>query len=343
MIRRTRRTREIPFSFDSFLDVVANVVGIIIRLILVVWVSARSYSSIQTMLKKSVAEHPVEVSAAELHDPLEKELAQHGLELEQLQARLLEQLRDLQLTKEQEQAVQGKLGALAAQSQGLDQEKAGVKRALLEQQKGGQSAGLSLASLKQRREKLTQEIQALEKLPPLKKVLRYRTPISQPVKTDEFFFECRGGRVTFIDIASLKAMAERDVAGRVEELRSNGTLDGTTPTEGAFRIHYTLNLRRMDGLHGDLKSDLVVEPAQPIRGETPSQALLVNSQFRQVVDHINPKLAAVTFWVYPDSFGVFRQLRDFLYEREIVVAGRPLPDSMQITLSSHGGSASRGQ
>src|SRR6516162_1091706 len=120
MIRRTRRTREIPFSFDSFLDVVANVVGIIIRLILVVWVSARSYSSIQTMLKKSVAEHPVEVSAAELHDPLEKELAQHGLELEQLQARLLEQLRDLQLTKEQEQAVQGKLGALAAQSQGLD-------------------------------------------------------------------------------------------------------------------------------------------------------------------------------------------------------------------------------
>src|SRR5271165_3982390 len=47
MYRRTTRTREIPFSFDSFLDVVANVVGIIIRLILVVWVSARSYESVQ--------------------------------------------------------------------------------------------------------------------------------------------------------------------------------------------------------------------------------------------------------------------------------------------------------
>ena len=34
------------FSFDSFLDVVANVVGIIIRLILVVWVGARSYDSL---------------------------------------------------------------------------------------------------------------------------------------------------------------------------------------------------------------------------------------------------------------------------------------------------------
>ena len=43
MIRRRRPQREIPFSFDSFLDVVANVVGIILRLILVAWVGARSY------------------------------------------------------------------------------------------------------------------------------------------------------------------------------------------------------------------------------------------------------------------------------------------------------------
>src|ERR1700722_9287491 len=43
MIRRRRTQREIPFSFDSFLDVVANVVGIILRLILVAWVGARGY------------------------------------------------------------------------------------------------------------------------------------------------------------------------------------------------------------------------------------------------------------------------------------------------------------
>src|SRR4051812_49375132 len=43
MIRRRRPSRDIPFSFDSFLDVVANVVGIILRLIIVAWVGARSY------------------------------------------------------------------------------------------------------------------------------------------------------------------------------------------------------------------------------------------------------------------------------------------------------------
>jgi hypothetical protein len=44
MYRRRRPRREIEFSFDSFLDVVANVVGIVLRLILVAWVAGREVS-----------------------------------------------------------------------------------------------------------------------------------------------------------------------------------------------------------------------------------------------------------------------------------------------------------
>src|SRR5215472_5516035 len=44
--RRRRPEKEIHFSFDSFLDLVANVVGIIIRLILVAWVGARTYTGV---------------------------------------------------------------------------------------------------------------------------------------------------------------------------------------------------------------------------------------------------------------------------------------------------------
>src|SRR3954469_7796217 len=46
MIRRRRPSREIAFSFESFLDVVANVVGIIIRLILVAWIAGRAYKAV---------------------------------------------------------------------------------------------------------------------------------------------------------------------------------------------------------------------------------------------------------------------------------------------------------
>src|SRR5260370_14365008 len=94
MIRRRRRPREIPFSFDSFLDVVANVVGIIIRLILVVWVGARSYSSLTAVTKPGTARAAVAVTG-KLADPLQDEIARQRQELAQAQTKLLEQLRHL--------------------------------------------------------------------------------------------------------------------------------------------------------------------------------------------------------------------------------------------------------
>src|ERR1700730_18408831 len=95
MYRRRRPSREIPFSFDSFLDVVANVCGIIIRLILVVWVGARSYNSSMAVPRPAppVATEP---STKELTDPLQDEVTRQRQELALAQARLLEQLRQLQ-------------------------------------------------------------------------------------------------------------------------------------------------------------------------------------------------------------------------------------------------------
>ena len=238
MIRRTRRTKEIPFSFDSFLDVVANVVGIIIRLILVVWVGARSYSSIQPTTApaaKPGLEAPGETPLPA--DPMQAELERGRRELEDLQARMLEQLRELQTTEAQEKSAAGEVEAVLAHSRGLEDESAGVERAVLDKKKVVEGAGLTLAALQQRRQKLTQEILAVEKLPPPKKVLRYRTPVSELVKTDEFFFECKDGRVAFIDIGSLKAMAESDIQSGSRS-GDNRYLEGATSTEGAFRVRY---------------------------------------------------------------------------------------------------------
>src|SRR5437879_6124726 len=94
MLRRRRRVREIPFSFDSFLDLVANVVGIIIRLILIVWVGARSYGSLPPT-NASVAA-PAAGTLMEPEDPLQDDLAKSRRELAEAQAQLIAQLRDLQ-------------------------------------------------------------------------------------------------------------------------------------------------------------------------------------------------------------------------------------------------------
>ena len=78
------------------------------------------------------------------------------------------------------------------------------------------------------------------------------------------------------------------------------------------------------------------------RGESGDKALAEGSGFRAVIDKFDKKTTAVTLWVYPDSFGLYRQLRDFMHDRDIVVAGRPLPEGVPIASSSQG-TASRGQ
>jgi hypothetical protein len=352
MYRRRRRSREIDFSFDSFLDVVANVVGIIIRLILVVWVGARSYTALHPLVQPPAPPAATRSEQKDPQDPLQGELAERRRELAALQARLLEQLRQAQLVEQKAAAAAGELPGLVARRQQLDQERAALKTG---PDSAAPGAALSAAELRERCGKLTGEIQALEKLPPLKQTLHYQTPVSRPVHSDELFFECRAGRVTFLDLAALLAEIHRDLDQKGKELRTRWELTDTAGPVGAFRLRYTLTREHglldnapgsdapnPDGAYRCSMNGWEIEPVADPRGEPEGNALTAGSEFRQIVDPLDPQQATVTFWVYPDSFALFRRLRDYLYQRDIVVAGRPLPDGAPILFGRHG-TASRGQ
>src|SRR4051794_17647346 len=97
MFRRRRPNREIHFSFDSFLDVVANVVGIILRLILVVWVGARGYKAIvPTPPAPEVAVE--EQDLPDPTDPLSPELERERRAMAEMQSRLLAQTKEWEKT-----------------------------------------------------------------------------------------------------------------------------------------------------------------------------------------------------------------------------------------------------
>jgi hypothetical protein len=354
MFRRRRPNREIAFSFDSFLDVVANVVGIILRLILVAWVGARSYKVFVPPPARPASEAEVAAARAEPTDPLAPELERQRQELARVQAELLEQLHQFE---EEEQEVQGKRQTLSS----LEDRKAkavGERAALagLSKKKGDQSqtAALSLEELRQRGQKVAEEIEALRKLPPPPhQALRYHTPVSAPVQSEEWMFECRQGRVTLVDIGTLLEDALRKARSQVNDLRDRWEISDVTEPIGPFRLRYVLERDRgvagalgaAPGRGGSYRASLSqweVEPVTPLRGETAEAALAPGSEFRRIADHLDSRQATVTLWVYPDSFPLYRRLRDHLHEHDIIVAGRPLPEGSWIAASRHG-SASRGQ
>jgi hypothetical protein len=354
MIRRRRPVRETAFSFDSFLDLVTNIVGIIIRLILVVWVGAQSYNALPDVLKSRQAALPK--PAAEpppITDPLEAELARQRAELAEAERRMLEQLRQLELERGKEARAGQELAEVEARRDGLRRDLARLDEDKADPARSQQEVTHSLAELQKRREALAAELKALEKLPPLKKTLHYRTPVSQPVDAEEWHFECKDGRVTFINIAAFVALIKRDLDENSKALENRWSYQDATETVGDFRMNYTLERGRtaMDQAFGAtapggggfrIGVSWQLEPVVPDRGETVEAALQPGSAFRRVVDGLPRDSSAVTFWVYPDSFTLYRQLRDFLADRDITVAGRPLPFGFPIS-SSPSGTASRGQ
>ena len=354
MIRRRRPRREVAFSFDSFLDVVANVVGIILRLILVAWVGAQSYTA--AMIDELAPPAPAPLAEAaplpEPTDPLATVNQRRRTDLDKAKGLLAQQMVPVEPLRQQRLRIAEELDDLAARRKALADERKSVEHLAKDRGAVGQALVLSLSELSGRSKQLLKELDELQKAPSRKKSLRYRMPVSQPV-TEEVSFECQGGRVTLIDVEALADKVHQAVRSRQEQLRLNGRVKDVTPAVGAFRLRYLLE-RERGGVEANIglstsggPSDVTVEwEAEPVlaeRGETADAALAAGSAFRKVIESIEPRQTAVTLWVYDDSFALYRRLRDYLHDRDVAVAARPLSNGMPIAASSRRGTKSRGQ
>lgn len=353
MYRRRRSGRDkIAFSFDSFLDVVANVIGIVVRLILVAWVGARSYSESMQQPDDPPANVQGTPSPSAADDPVTSEMEKVRRELADARLRLLEQLGSLQLAEAEAHEIRDQLAELDKGRQTLDAETAKLGIELAAKGARTRQAVASAEELRKRGKQVLAQIKALEAQPRQTQVLRYHTPVSRAVHADEMFFECRNGRVTFINLPAFMLEVNIGLQDKAAVLKTQWQASGKTSQIGAFRLRYTIE-REKNALEGFAAgpvsggyryglSEWFIEPMTDDRGEPIELALRENSAFRQRVDQLDSQITVVTFWVYADSFELFRRLRDHLYERGIEVAGRPLTEGSLISASRHG-TASRGQ
>jgi hypothetical protein len=357
--RRPAKTNAIAFSFDSFLDVVANVIGILLRLILVTWVGARSYQAAMEHLP-SEGDSTAAVSAKPAprleDDPLHAEIRKAEQELDEARRRLVSRMDQVDLVRKQEKTTEERIAELVRWEAELKTAREKIAKEAAASQTTTQRASLDLDLVRNQIRKLNDEIKQLEKQPnPIRtKELKYFTPTSKAVHADEVIFELRRGRVTFVDLPAFLREVERGLSDKLEMLRTRWTVTETTEPSGAFRLRYVVDRGKTpaETVSGRTRpagdtgfeisvTEWTVEPVSQTRGEALQAALKPTSDFRQLVDGMDTS-TVVTFCVYPDSFAEFRVLRDYLHERGFEVAARPLLDDMPIK-ATRNGTASRGQ
>lgn len=205
--------------------------------------------------------------------------------------------------------------------------------------------------LRAERDRLKTELGSVARAPrPKAKSLVEKNPVAKPTGGNEYHFEVRRDRVTFIDLDRLMELVKADAQLRIRLSESSRLVDSKVGPIGAFSLEYVLGrampngieeLMERHGLNFDLRGWEIV-PEYEGRGETYERTRQPISQYALTINRLSPSRATITMWVYPDGFALYRKLRDDLHERGYTVAARPLPEGMAIR-GSPAGSISAGQ
>jgi hypothetical protein len=195
-----------------------------------------------------------------------------------------------------------------------------------------------------------QELTEAEKQQSPKELLRHRlTPVSRAVEGNELHFHVKDNRVAYVPLMELVERMKPQIQRQREWLLKYHEHRGRVGPYRGFELDYLVVRQRMSALEeargGGVARVLPVllkfEPQEDLTRESLDQALRPGSVFireLQLAD-VNTTL---TFWVYPESFGTYRQLKEFAHAEGFTVAARPLQDGDSITASPWG-SKSAGQ
>jgi hypothetical protein len=330
-----RPTQDDTPGHDAFLDVVANMVGILIILVLVVGVRVKN-APVTLAIPQAADETPPEVAELERQAATEASLRDDVLATR-------EQIRRLAQQAEAHAQARNALATMVATAEAeinrrretLDEEarrEFDLKRRLAESQR-------HLAAIEQQRSQI-------EAAPGAPEVIENRpTPISRTVDDNEAHFQLRAGRIAWVPLQRLVEELKAQFQHRTSRLQFDPEFTETIGPVDGFRLRYTLVRKEiapemaMDLGHGGYVVSLAQFDLLPLSsglGEPVDAALAAGSELRRRLAGMRPGRTTVTVWVYPESFAAFRRVRDELYRLGFTVAARPLVEGDLIGGSPEG-------
>ena len=354
---------------DSFLDIVANIVGILIILIVVAAIRVSETSKSAAMIKTAVIEAPP-MPALPLLSIAPPPLPQVDLVPPPPMLLPPEQpqppepvpvspqlVASLDRSAEELNALQLRVMALKQRGEELNQREGELRKKfpVAREQAEEASSRLKLFEIQANSEDVTigqlrTEIdgvnrQITETPTENTKVLRHQlNPIGRHVAGKELHFRLSGNRVAFIPIDELVAELKPQIEKQKEWIARNNRYQGVVGPINGFRMIYVVervrtsmsdDLRFQGGAMKIAIAGWKVESASSSLGETSSEALKPDSRFVNAL-RLADRGTTITLWTYPDSFDLFRDLQDAIHEAGLPVAARPLPDGAPIAGSPNG-------
>lgn len=337
---------------DSFLDVIANIVGILILLVMVVGVRAsRSAVALDNAIQKNVSPS---VQPVDFVEPTE-----FSPEVE-LRAEIEESAKQIFTVRSEIEGLAQRVANLASEAERQDAERLQLnmhraivendlkrRRELLDDEKQQEfDVQHQIVQSQIELDQLTREQLALASAPAVvEEVECVSTPLAKTVNGKEIHLRLIGGRVSIVPVEELM----NEIYGRVDMIRS--ALRGQSQVSETFgpingyrlRIRLAKQASRSFGaaLPGQspqvhIGQEITFLPVSEDIGQTVEQALLPGSTLQTHLQSHRREATPVTVWVYTDSFDEFRVLKRALWEMDFPIAVRPKSPGEHIGASPHG-------
>ncbi|MBB3209784.1 hypothetical protein FHS27_005624 [Rhodopirellula rubra] len=351
-----RRRSTLELGHDAFLDIVANLVGILIILVVVLGTQTQR---ITEMLRDSAEselliaeedaavvdelvpapEKPVEAVASRAQLDQLGEMAMRAASAQRDSMRIEANLRRYNDQIAQLSEARGRLldlksiaeAAWEEKKSELDQSKvltAKVQREIREVE----SEIAELAGTKDRLANEEAPLVAVEHLP---------TPMAKTVFGDEIDFRLKAGKLSLVPVERLMEEIKEDARRMTPRPGKDASTVGPVRDYVANYVverqvgRVTQNGKTAMAMATRLGA-VAFEPLDESVGQPISEVLRDRSFLDIELAGRDPHSTTITVWVYPDSFGELRQLKEHLYQRGFATAARPLLDGQAIIFSSSG-------
>jgi hypothetical protein len=327
---------------DSFIDVVCNMVGILIVLVMIVGVKSSAGGPEEPAQATPAAMKTATADSTALAELRSTEQA--ALEAQEEIAKSIGKIKDMAV---QSTLVDARRQQLAVVKEEVDKVIAERRSKLDEKGQKQFDVQREIAATEIKLHQLTQErVSLISQKPDVQQIECVPTPLAKTVDGEEIHARLRHGQLAVVPADELFAEVGRRGADHLRNgLRDrNGAEDVFGPING-WRMR--LSIERYDSaapgetpLPEPQRSTLVMQgvflPTAENIGQPVEQALLPESAFMRALRAKRSSAPAVTIWVYPDSYNELRALKRAMWEAGVPLAVRPLAEGQPIIFSTAG-------